>query len=413
MQNVTSYPGSHTSKFIALDSSSARSRRHGSLVSSRSESSSVPVRTSSIASNPETPLPFRATQARSSLGTAPASVVFSKTQTPVTTPGTSVRSNSDLYEPLTVRRAAVEAPSDETSHQHRIAWPITHGSPCGIRGDETLLFTNSFVQFSIAESATVKRYSQCCDAAENTVQIFETTRMNNDAPIWEITRRIVFSDFTPTRTRRICYSFWLPLTNLDFSRISCTVTLRWSDCNHPRYIQDSTQSYGGHWSWVYDPAVANNEVCIQFGDEDAAREFIDFVRFPRDGGSMLEVSHKLEIHTWQDDNLPQKKMPFVVTQHEGTASTSRLYVVGRYIDLLIRYLPQDHQFNIQLDQIECLIYLSNLRNQTSKGRRIARFERAKLMPSSLSISIPLVIDIGSPLPPECKSSSLYCITKLT
>jgi hypothetical protein len=256
------------------------------------------------------------------------------------------------------------------------------------------------MRVSITESATVERYSQCCNTAENTVQIFETARINDDPPVWGSTRRLVLSDFTPS-SPRICYSFWLPLTNIEFSCHDAIVTLRWSDCNHLHHIQDRMHGRAGHWSWTYDPAVANNEICIRFGDTDAAKEFIDTVRFFRDGGSMLEVSDELEIQTWHDNYLQSLRKPFVATHHDGTSYTSRLYVIGRYIDPLIRLASPDDQFYIQLNRIECLNYLSNLRNQTSRGRRIARFETTKLIPTSLTLTVPQFPNLASPIPPGC------------
>jgi hypothetical protein len=438
MQNITPYVEPETQSGMmnpASDRSSAQSYRHGSLVSSQSRRSSGSVRNSSVASSSATPIapqlsgqilegaarqalsssahrtfervdhPFRVTRGRSSLSTAPVSARFSTAQTPDTTPGTSVRSNSACYEPLSAPPTVAQVPSEETIHNHRVAWPITHGSPCGIRGDETLLFTNSFMQVYITESATVERYSQCCNTAENTVQIFETARINDEPPVWGSTRRLVLSDFTPT-SPRICYSYWLPLTDIQFSCHEAIVTLRWSDCNHPHHIQDR-HSGGGGWSWIYDPAVANNEIRIRFSDTSAATEFIDTVRFPRDGGSMLELSDKLEIHTWHDNDLQSLRKPFVATHHEGTSHVSRLYVIGQYIDPLIRLVSQGDQFYVQLNRVECLDYLSNLRNQTSRGRRIARFESTKLVPSSLILTVPHSTDPGSSIPPGCMFSILF------
>jgi len=388
------------------DSLSSQSYRRESLLSSMSERSSGLARNASIASDSSAPQQIshqlRTRQGRSNLSSGPVSAVVYPLQTPVTTPGTSVRSNSDHYESLLSQNTATEAPSDERLHTRRVVWPITHGSPCGARTNEKRLFIDTIVTFSFAESATVERFTQCCDIAENTAQAFETARATNDTPIWEITRRLVLSKSTPT-DKKICYSFWLPLTNVHVSHHEATVTLRWSDCNHVQ--RDST----GHWSWTYSHSTTNNKVNIQFREVGAAEIFVLAIRLPQGGGSTLKVSDTLDIHTWHESNSQDKLKPFISIHHEDSLHISRVYAICQFIDPLIRHIPHERQLSIQLNRLKRLTYLSDLRHLPSEGQRIARFEATKLIPCSLTVSAQFPTDIYSPVPPGCMTLSSFLL----
>lgn len=407
MQNITPYTSSHVQAgfaHVASDGSSARSNRHGSLAHSRSERSSGPMRNSSVTSTSSTPVSSHVKQGRSHLSNASFSESFSAANTPGITTGTSVRTNSACDEHITLPHAITGPAPDETLRAHLGSRPMAHGSPCSVQEDETLLLEDAVLAISVNEAPTVETYLQCCDTVDRKVRVFETARNNTDTPIWEVTRRLVLSDFTATNTI-ICHSLWLPLTDIQFFHHDATVTLRWSDCNHPK--QEGTS-----WSWVYDPELTNNEVFIHFRDQGSAKEFVDILRFPQDHGSTLKVSDTVDIYTYDDDAQNTKKL-FIATHHNDGSSTSRLYTIDRYIDPLIRVAIQDKLFIAEMRRVESLTYLSNLQRQAQKGKRIARFGTMRLEPCSLTVSADLPTDSNSPVPPACMDSMYWLMASLT
>jgi hypothetical protein len=190
---------------------------------------------------------------------------------------------------------------------------------CNMQDGEELLFQNTFVTVAIKDAVAIKNSTQCCDQLVSTIKVYQGPVPKSsylESDFWQVTRRVVMSNASPSTTPR-CYSFWLPLANINYSfnaLDASTVSMQWSDCRriHPGSSTDSRE----HRPYEYDPLHPNNDVTIKFSNMETARVFLDIIRFPSGNGTTVFMSNLQEIHTWDGRESGTRKTIVSLTTHK-------------------------------------------------------------------------------------------------
>lgn len=277
---------------------------------------------------------------------------------------------------------------------------------CEKQENERLLSAWPFSTFMHEKSATMDRIAECCDIHEKTIQVFETVgsgnarRGDNALPVYKITRRIVVKTLESPE-ERTCYSFWIPLADIQFTRHEdeCAVTLQWSDCNQLR--RERTEDQREFWSWTYDPSRMNNTINITFCDPTAVQEFLDAVRFPHlPNSSRIVFSDAQDTRSW---DIVQSQIPQTVitlTNHDEKYSTSTTYFVGKYIDPCIEKFAQDQHLIVRVGNVSKPEYISDHTYSQIRSRNtVAKCKTVKAIKASLTVSAALNFDSGLPIIP--------------
>jgi hypothetical protein len=384
----------------------SQSCHHSSSPIRHVENTSLPVHTSSQRSTPIGPLTSRVRQLQGNRSSFPDSDALSL-------PHNSTRSQQIAY---CSDSACFEVPVQKSLESATHATSNVPLSPhsfrplCAARDHEEICFKNTFIAFALTDSATVENSCRCCERLGNELQVFQAaqkeTKGNRSiaAPVWKFTRRLVLSKAVSS-TALNCQSLWLPLTDVQFSLRESTVTLQWSDCNQPQ--QTIAPNQHEYWSLVYNPVRPNHELTVEFCDAEAAKGFVNTVRFPLEDGSAFNMSESQEIRIWDVSRPGTKEVVVNLTNHEESGSDSTLFIVGRYIDPRIDISSQDRHMTVRINNIQKPTYLSDITSRpTLRKTKAARFLNAQLVSASLAISASLLCDRQSPVPPLCMTEPI-------
>jgi hypothetical protein len=279
---------------------------------------------------------------------------------------------------------------------------------CNMQDGEELLFQNTFVTFTIEDAVAIKKFSQCCDQLVSTIKVYQGPVPKSsylESDFWKVTRRVVLSNASSSTTPQ-CYSFWLPLANINYSfnaLNASTVSLQWSDCM--RIHSGSPTDSREHRPYEYDPLHPNNGVTIEFSNREIARVFLDIIRFPSGNGKKVFMSNLQEIHTWDGGEYGTQKTIVSLTIHKERRahnlrgypplprdqqtqrfSYSELFIVGHQVDRS----PVDFDWNIVLKAVKPK-YIRD------RQKRL----RTTLINTWLKVSAAPDSDVNSIVPPPC------------
>jgi hypothetical protein len=371
----------------------------------------------------------------------PRSAMFSSAETTTVTPGTSLRPDSVQYvrsDNAGVLSRTDQALSNNTSLQPDSVYPffsdpealsladqkspdptmldvnqtagktLSFSHLCNMQDSEELLFQNTFVNFAIEDAVAIKKFTQCCDQLVSTIKVYQGPVPKSsylESDFWQVTRRVVLSNASSSTTSR-CYSFWLPLANINYSfnaPNASTVSMQWSDCRwiHPGSPTDSRE----HRPYKYDPLHPNNDVTIEFSNIETARVFLDIIRFPSGNGTTVFMSNLQEIHTWDGREFGTQKTIVSLTTHKERKarnlreypplprdqqtqrfSYSELFIVGHQVDRS----PIDSDWNIELTAVKPT-YIRD------REKRL----RTTLIDTWLKVSAAPDSNVHSIVPPPC------------
>ncbi|KAL9082843.1 MAG: hypothetical protein Q9159_006133 [Coniocarpon cinnabarinum] len=199
---------------------------------------------------------------------------------------------------------------------------------------------------------------------------------------WKTRRRLVISSAFDA-TQPWCYSFWLPLAQVQVLGDGTDVELHWSDCNQFRKIPDG--NYGFNHSYVYDSRQPNINVILQFQTARAADDFKAAILRPwvipfEDKGLDLQgvfsssggradlpnappVGQELSIWRLMDANRASTYSSILYTSRlPQSGFVSNVFFMGSDVDFLIEYDVRD---SVSFHGLWLPEYISNVVNSKS------------------------------------------------
>jgi hypothetical protein len=297
---------------------------------------------------------------------------------------------------------------------------------CASRPLERHIFNAPFIDLAIDETlningattidAAIPTAEICtqCEIGENRVQIYESPPedplvKNVQMPmVWWVTRRLVISYLSGTPKTRRCSSFWLPLADVQFIRSGPEVTLRWSDCN--QMTQRSSGNYSQHYDWLYNPKQPNNGLFIRFNDDIDAQRYIDTIRLPYEDG--VTVSHGRTINASPSSEVQvfdvgkrgtRNYRVAVLTNIEASLVTSKLFIQWPDLDLSIHVNPsppEGCQMIVEFKNVSTPTYYSDVRDEPAVDhKKTGRFNKALKIKCGFSVTFPIAMGDGVPIPP--------------
>ncbi|KAJ4352207.1 uncharacterized protein N0V89_007554 [Didymosphaeria variabile] len=274
-----------------------------------------------------------------------------------------------------------------------------------------------------------------CEVGEDRIQIYETyrTRPENSSTstmpmLWWSTRRLVISYVSGQPKMRHCSSFWLPLADIQCKLAENTVTLKWSDCN--QMTERMSGNYSTHYDWIYNPSSTNNSIQVRFNTSEDARRFVDIVRLPYEDGETISNGRQIDVSENTELNIFDVGRPGVrnyraatLTFVNNSLATSKLYIQWPEADLDIHIRDSfdarsaastGYEMVVEVKNVATPTYHSDTRGEPAADYdRVARFNEARQLKTSLAVAFQIGLKHGLPRPPDGVTDMLQGLTGWT
>ncbi|CAI9629178.1 hypothetical protein GT037_001505 [Alternaria burnsii] len=286
-----------------------------------------------------------------------------------------------------------------------------HTCNCGPRTKERLILCVLNVHLFIKAKQPTMEMNENCDLHKDMLYVYESYSGPNSEKwkIWHKTRRLVISYKPEPHSQRICSSFWLPLTDVNFVVQNMSLTLGWSDCN--QWNLGRTVNNKPSWDCIYDSENTNNEIVLLFTKAGMAKVVernlctifskLDGVKEWR----MIEImgQQRLLVVDVRDRNQEpiRYRLACLATYELPSRSTFRAFIHWSNLDLDIQI--KSGVMVIRFDQVSTPHYYSDINNEPWKDEtKIARYTGSALVLSEYSMTFPCSFGNSTFLPEGLK-----------
>lgn len=319
----------------------------------------------------------------------------------------------------TIGRSTILAESSIGS-QHLVQWssgvvhylqlpPVDslHTCNCVPRTKERLILCLPDVHLIVKAKQPTMDMNGNCDLQKDMLYVYESHSGPNseESKIWHKTRRLVISYKHESHSQRICSSFWLPLTDVNFVVQNMSLTLGWSDCN--QWNLGRTVNNKPSWDCIYDSENTNNEIVLLFAEAGMAKVIerdlctifgkLDGVKEWR----MVEIigQQRLLIVDIRDrDQEPIRyRLACLATSKPSYESIFKAFIHWPNLDLDIKIESDD--MVIRFDKVSTPHYESDINNELREDEsKIARYKQSGLVFSEYEMTFPYSFENSTFLP---------------
>jgi flagellar motor protein MotB len=269
------------------------------------------------------------------------------------------------------------------------------------RGKERLILCLPNVGLLINAKQPTMETNEKCGLHKDMLYVYESN--TERSKIWLKTRRLVVSYKHESHSQRICSSFWLPLTDVNFVVEDMSLALGWSDCNqwNPGPTVNNKQS----WDCIYDSEKPNNEIVLLFAKAGIAKVVetdlctiyskLDGVKECR----MVDIvgQQRLLVVDLTDNETINYRLACLATYELPFKSTFRAFIHWSNLDLDIQV--KSDVMVIRFDQVSTPHYYSQIKNEPWKEEsKIGQYIESALVLGGYSITFPCSFDNSTFLP---------------
>ncbi|CAN9080896.1 unnamed protein product [Alternaria alternata] len=282
-----------------------------------------------------------------------------------------------------------------------------HTCNCVPRTKERLILCVPNVHLFVKAKQPTMETNEKCVLRKDMLYVYESYSglASEKSKIWHKTRRLVISYKHEHHSQRICSSFWLPLTDVNFVVQNMSLTLGWSDCN--QWNLGRTVNNKPSWDCIYDSENTNNEIVLLFAEAGMAKIIernlctifskLDGVKEWR----MVEIvgQQRLLIADIRDrDQEPiRHRLACLATSKPSYESTFKAFIHWPNLDLDIKIESDD--MVIRFDKVSTPHYKSTINNELREDEsKVARYKQSGLVFSEYEMTFPYSFENSTFLP---------------